>query len=108
MRSTAWSCARRAARRWSFPAERYRVDAALDPPRIAIDLGAAPPDATAALEVEFRAGYGATPDAVPGPLRQAVRALVAHWFENRGDASSAAALPAEVAALIAPFRRRRL
>ena len=31
--------------------------------------------------------------------------LVARWFENRGDAAADLALPADVAALVAPYRR---
>jgi uncharacterized phiE125 gp8 family phage protein len=45
---------------------------------------------------------------VPEPLRQAMRLLIAHWYENRGlvvtGAMSLAALPATVAALLAPYR----
>ena len=41
------------------------------------------------------------------PLRQAIRLLVAHWYENRGLIAvghAVAVLPATVAALIAPYR----
>jgi len=44
---------------------------------------------------------------VPEPLRQAIRLLVAHWYENRGLIASGgevAALPQSAAALIAPYR----
>jgi uncharacterized phiE125 gp8 family phage protein len=38
-------------------------------------------------------------------LRQAIRLLAAHWYENRSlVADAAAALPETVAALIAPYR----
>ena len=52
-------------------------------------------------------GYGDAAIDVPEPLRQAIRLLVAHWYENRGlivPAASIAVLPATVAALIAPYR----
>ena len=67
---------------------------------------AAPP---AAVEVDVRLGYGGADD-VPGPLRQAVRLLTAHWFENRGDAPVAGKppLPPDVVALLTPWRRMRL
>lgn len=59
------------------------------------------------IEIDITAGYGDAPDDVPEPLRQAVRFLVAHWFESRGLAAlgrAAADLPAGLAALIAPYR----
>lgn len=63
-----------------------------------------------AIEIDVTAGYGAMAVAVPAPLRQAVLRLTARWFEERGDVASrdARALPAAIAALVAPFRRGRL
>ena len=63
------------------------------------------------IEIDLRVGYGATGDFVPPPLRQGMLMLIAHWFENRGDAlheSSVAHLPAAVAGLVVPYRRARL
>jgi uncharacterized phiE125 gp8 family phage protein len=59
------------------------------------------------IEIDVVAGYGATPDDVPGPLRMALRLLVTRWHENRGDADPGP-LPADVMALVAPYRRMRL
>ena len=82
-----------------------------DPPLIAI-VGpvSSPGRARAAIEIDLVAGFGATRDTVPAPLRQAVLRLAFRWFEHRGDVVSrdAARLPAEIAALVAPFRRVRL
>ncbi|MCP4561959.1 MAG: hypothetical protein GY873_08485 [Bosea sp.] len=82
-----------------------------DPPLIAI-VGpvSSPGRARAAIEIDLVAGFGATRDTVPAPLRQAVLRLACRWFEHRGDVVSrdAARLPAEIAALVAPFRRVRL
>jgi uncharacterized phiE125 gp8 family phage protein len=63
-----------------------------------------------AIEIDVVAGYGDTAAAVPALLRQAVLRLAARWFEERGDVvgRDAAALPAEIMALVAPFRRMRL
>lgn len=82
-----------------------------DPPLIAVAGPVpAPGRAHAAIEVDLVAGFGATRDTVPAPLRQAVLRLACRWFEHRGDVVSrdAARLPAEIAALVAPFRRMRL
>ncbi len=35
--------------------------------------------------ITFTAGYGATAASVPVALRQAIKDIVAHWYENRGD-----------------------
>lgn len=82
-----------------------------DPPLIAIAAPVpAPGRAHAAIEIDLVAGFGATRETVPAPLRQAVLRLACRWFEHRGDVVSrdAAWLPAEIAALVGPFRRMRL
>ena len=59
------------------------------------------------IEIDVEAGYGPAPFDVPEPLRQAIRLLVAHWYENRGMTAAAgklAASPAGVDALLAPYR----
>jgi uncharacterized phiE125 gp8 family phage protein len=68
---------------------------------------AAPGRRIGGIEIDIEVGYGADVDDVPEPLRQAVRLLVAHWYENRGLIAvgrSVAVLPLTVAALIAPYR----
>ncbi|CAN7514108.1 head-tail connector protein [Bosea sp. LjRoot237] len=82
-----------------------------DPPLIGVSGPVpAPGRARSAIEIDLVAGFGATRDTVPAPLRQAVLRLACRWFEHRGDVVSrdAMRLPAEIAALVAPFRRVRL
>ena len=86
----------------------YRVDAASDPARIAVDQAAPAPGRLPGIEIDVRVGYGAVAEAVPAPLRHALRMIVARWFENRGDGPDLAPLPNDLLALIAPFRRARL
>jgi uncharacterized phiE125 gp8 family phage protein len=65
----------------------------------------------AGIELDVSVGYGDAAADVPEPLRLAIRLLVAHWYENRGvvtPGASLAPLPANVAALIAPYRVRSL
>lgn len=82
-----------------------------DPPLIVLAGPVpAPGRDRAAIEIDVVAGFGATRDTVPAPLRQAVLRLACRWFEHRGDVvgRDAARLPAEVAGLVAPFRRLKL
>jgi uncharacterized phiE125 gp8 family phage protein len=63
------------------------------------------------IEIAFTAGFGATAEDVPMPIRLAIKMLVAHWYEMRepvlaGEAGNA--LPLGVASLIAPYREVRL
>lgn len=61
----------------------------------------------AGIEFDVTVGYGDAAVDVPEPLRQAIRLLVVHWYENRGLVTTGAnysALPQTVAALIAPYR----
>jgi hypothetical protein len=41
-------------------------------------------------------------------LKLAIKLLVAHWFENRGDVAGEQILPPDALALVAPFQRLRL
>jgi uncharacterized phiE125 gp8 family phage protein len=65
----------------------------------------APGRGHAGIELDVACGYGPLPGDAPEPLRQALRMLLAHWYENRGVVSPGAALlPSGVAALVAPYR----
>jgi uncharacterized phiE125 gp8 family phage protein len=66
----------------------------------------APGRIAAGIELDVTVGYGEAAADVPEPLRQAVRLLTAHWYENRGLAAlgTVTVLPSTVAALIAPYR----
>jgi uncharacterized phiE125 gp8 family phage protein len=88
-----------------------QLDAQADPPVVRV-VGAvpAPGRSHSAVEIDLTAGYGPAVADVPALLRQAVLRLAARWFELRGDVAGrdAAALPAEIMTLVAPFRRARL
>ena len=62
------------------------------------------------IEIGFTAGYGAASGVVPQPIRQALRHLVAHFYENRdgSETLSLGAEPAIVASLLSPYRLHRL
>jgi uncharacterized phiE125 gp8 family phage protein len=89
---------------------------AIDVQRFVVDVAAdaiaspgwalpAPGRCVAGIELDVELGYGALAADVPAPLRQALRMIVAHWYDNRGAvASGATLLPAGVAMLLAPYR----
>ena len=60
----------------------------------------------AGIELDIAAGFGDAASDVPEPLRQAIRLLVAHWYENRAIVAGAevAPVPSNAAVLIAPYR----
>ncbi|CAH1656745.1 conserved hypothetical protein [Hyphomicrobiales bacterium] len=93
----------------SVPPGYFIVDALSGAGRIALGPDVPPPGiALGGIELDIVAGYGTDPERVPMPMRQALRQLVAGWYERRGDTAAAASLPAEVAALLAPYRGVRL
>ena len=95
-------------------AQDYFVDTVSQVPRVVRVNGQiwSPPGQVAnGIEIAFTAGYGANASDVPEPLRQAVRLLVAHWFETREPVvmgGQADTVPTTVDALVAPYRRVRL
>jgi len=101
------------------------VVATLDPAAFLLDGQGAPPRLVAlsgapaltpgrpvnGIEVALVAGFGPVSSAVPATIRHALLLLVAHWYENREPVeigSATNAIPAMVADLLAPYRRRRL
>jgi uncharacterized phiE125 gp8 family phage protein len=67
----------------------------------------APGRPAAGIEIDITCGYGDAAANVPEPLRQAIRLLVAHWYENRSLVAAGdevAVVPQSVAGLIAPYR----
>lgn len=86
----------------------YLVDLASAPARLKLRSGAgASLRALNGIEIDFTAGYGATPDTVPVPLIEAILMLIAHWYEHReavAENGAFAVLPTGVEALIAPYR----
>ncbi len=62
----------------------------------------------AGIALDVIAGHGEEPDHVPSPLIEAVRVVLAHFYEHRDVAGAGAAFPARLDALVAPFRVARL
>ena len=75
--------------------ETFDIDTAQEPGRLALKSGQTWPVAlrpTNAIEVVYKAGFATSADDVPGPLKRAVRNLVAYAYQYRGDCSSEAAM----------------
>jgi uncharacterized phiE125 gp8 family phage protein len=89
----------------TVPSADYWLDAASTPARLVARRGFREPGRpVAGIEIDVVAGYGDAAE-VPEPLRQAIRLLVAHWFEDRLLVGAAdLLLPKTVDALIAPYR----
>jgi len=90
------------------PSGTFETDALSDPPRILVADAPMPGKPRNGISIELRAGYGTAPEAVPATLKLAIRILVAHWFENRGDVIGEQILPPEALALVAPLQRMRI
>ncbi len=85
----------------------FTLDTASAPAQLAFAGLPAPERSVGGIELDIVAGYGDAPEDVPEPLRQAIRLLTAHWYENRGVVAlghEVAVLPASASALIAPYR----
>jgi uncharacterized phiE125 gp8 family phage protein len=89
--------------------EAFVVDAAAAPAVIAFAPWSLPVPGrkVGGIEIDVEVGYGGEAADVPEPLRQAMKLLIAHWYENRGllaVGASGTVLPVSVASLLAPYR----
>lgn len=99
-----------------WPVEAYFVDSARQPGRVVVRTGASlpiPGRAANGICIEYVAGYGTDSDDVPEMLRTAIRQLVTHWYEHRGEAWTGAGVgtgpvPLVIQALLDPFRVRQI
>jgi len=97
----------------TVPTSDYIVDAAGSPPRLVPVNGGwpAPGRKVGGIEIDLDAGFGAEAEDVPGPIRQALLLLVAHWYEHRDPVeigSPETRIPAAVSDLLMPYRIKRL
>lgn len=76
--------------------------------RVARSALPAPGRPLAGIAIDVIAGHGASADHVPSPLIEAVRVVLAHFYEHRDVPGPGAAFPARLDALVAPFRVARL
>ncbi|MCJ8143863.1 head-tail connector protein [Ancylobacter sp. A5.8] len=94
----------------AVPPEAFLCDAARLPGLIRVDrqMVPAPGRPLAGIAIDIVAGHGAGADHVPSALVEAVRVVLAHFYEHRDVTGPAAAFPERLGALVAPYRVMRL
>lgn len=99
-----------------FSSSNYFADTNATPGQIILNTGTVWPVFTRTrngIEIEYVAGYGAAATDVPAPLRQAVKMIAAHWYENRefvktqSDQNQAAA-PLHAQSILNRYRVKKL
>jgi uncharacterized phiE125 gp8 family phage protein len=103
-----------------WPSSNYFVDTIRVPGRLALRLGSVwpvPSRLSNGIMIEYVAGYGNDGTSVPEQIKTAIRQLVSHWYEHRGEAAAAATargttvfptvpVPLVIQALLDPYRVR--
>lgn len=93
-----------------FFSSNYWLDTVSAPARIVLRDGISYPDTQLerpnTVEITYFAGYGDTRDAIPAPIRHAVKLLVAHLYENPDivSAGQLSEIPMSCDYLLAPYR----
>lgn len=88
----------------------FTLNAGRAPALITVDLSRVPLPLVrqGGIGIDVLAGYGPNAADVPADLAQAVRLLIAHFYEHRDTAGASSALPEAAEALLAPYRVVRL
>ena len=88
----------------------YFLDVVSKPSRLVLRNGRSlplPGRRANGIELKLIAGFGASADAVPNQIKQALLIIIADWYAARGDVD-AGALPLSARSLLAPYRGVRL
>ena len=97
-----------------LPASAFVLDGAAGHARLVRAAPITLPDpgrAANGIEISVTAGFGATAQSVPAPIRHALLLLAAHWYEHREPGEigkDGTRIPAAVSDLLAPWRKVRL
>jgi hypothetical protein len=92
---------------YTWAASNYFVDTFSEPAKVVLrDGGTYPTDLRAAngLEINFTAGYGSNPSAVPEAIKVAILQYIAFLYEHRGDNEAGMQSPPVLRALLDPYR----
>lgn len=84
----------------TFSSGDYIVNTDAEPGKVVLAYGASWPSTslypTAAITVQFKAGFGDASTDVPERYRQAMLLLTGHWYENREAIATTGAVPKEI------------
>lgn len=84
----------------TFSSGSYFVDTGNEPGRVVLNSGVSWPSVAlrpaSGVMIEYTAGYGPAEENVPSEYKNAIRLLVAHWYENPSAVSTSGAVPQEV------------
>ena len=92
---------------YTWAASNYFVDTFSEPAKVVLrDGGTYPTDLRAAngLEINFTAGYGSNPSAVPEAIKVSILQYIAFLYEHRGDNEAGMQSPPVLRALLDPYR----
>jgi len=92
---------------YTWAASNYFVDTFSEPAKVVLrDGGTYPTDLRAAngLEINFTAGYGSNPSAIPEAIKVAILQYIAFLYEHRGDNQAGMQSPPVLRALLDPYR----
>jgi uncharacterized phiE125 gp8 family phage protein len=92
-------------------AANYTVSAAGMPGLVLLNDSVFPPQpgrAADGIEIQFTAGFGDAASDIPAALIQGIKLLLAHLYENRGDAGADAVRASGAESLFQPFRAMSL
>jgi uncharacterized phiE125 gp8 family phage protein len=94
----------------TFTVPVYRLVPGTEPPVLDASAVPAPGKARDGIEIDVTAGYGPAAADVPEPLRQAMRLMIAHAYGAVGPdgRKTSGPEPAEINALLAPYRLGRV
>lgn len=97
----------------TFDSSNYVVDPDSKPGRVFLKQGCTWPidlRSLKAIHIRFTAGYGADGTLVPDAIKQAIKLLVSHFFENRTPIVEGrlGELPYSVTSLLDPYRVRSI
>jgi hypothetical protein len=95
----------------TFPSTEYFADSSSEPARLVKNDGSTWPvnlRTFNAVEIEAVFGYGTNPTDVPEDIIQAVKLIVGHMFENRGDSEAAERIPGLAMELLESYKVRVL
>lgn len=95
---------------YTMSASEYFVDTVSEPGRISLRTDSTWPTTDLrqanGIEVQFQVGYGAAGSSVPAGIIQAIKEIVAKFYESRGCSDTS--IPAVAVALLTPYKIMRL